>query len=72
MPELALNQIGQIAVNVADLEAAVSFHRDTLGMKVLFQFPGLAFFGCNGVHLLLNELDGVLRRPIRQFICIDE
>ena len=58
MPELSLNQIGQIAVNVADLEAAVSFYRDTLGMKLLFQVPGLAFFDCNGVRLLLDELAG--------------
>ena len=56
MPELTLNQIGQIAVNVADLEAAVSFYRDTLGMKFLFQVPGMAFFDCNGVRLLLNEV----------------
>jgi methylmalonyl-CoA/ethylmalonyl-CoA epimerase len=58
MPELALNQIGQIAVNVADLEAAVSFYRDILGMKFLFQIPGLAFFDCNGVRLLLDEQAG--------------
>ena len=58
MSELSLNQIGQVAVNVADLEAAVSFYRDTLGMKFLFQVPGLAFFDCNGVRLLLDELAG--------------
>ena len=58
MPKLSLNQIGQIAVNVADLDAAVSFYRDTLGMKFLFQAPGLAFFDCNGVRLLLDELAG--------------
>lgn len=58
MPELALNKIGQIAVNVADLEAAVAFYRDILGMKFLFQVPGLAFFDCDGVRLLLDELAG--------------
>jgi len=58
MPELRLEKIGQIAVNVADLDAAVSFYRDTLGLKFLFQYPGLAFFDCNGVRLLLDEQAG--------------
>ena len=58
MPELSLSQIGQVAVNVANLEDAVSFYCDTLGMKLLFQAPGLAFFDCNGVRLLLDELSG--------------
>lgn len=58
MSKLKLDNIGQIAVNVADLETAVTFYRDTLGMKFLFQFPGLAFFDCNGVRLLLDELAG--------------
>ena len=44
MSELRLNKIGQIAVNVADLEVAVVFYRETLGMKFLFQVPGMAFF----------------------------
>lgn len=58
MPELRLNKISQIAVNVSDIEAAVTFYRDTLGMKFLFQVPGLAFFDCDGVRLLLDELAG--------------
>ena len=58
MSELRLDKISQVAVNVADLEAAVSFYRDTLGMKFLFQVPGMAFFDCDGVRLLLDELAG--------------
>lgn len=50
-----LTAIGQIAVPVSDLERAVSFYRDILGMRFLFQAPpGLAFFDCNGVRLLLD------------------
>jgi len=50
-----VNQIGQIAIPVADLERAVSFYRDVLGMRFLFQAPpGLAFFDCDGVRLLLD------------------
>lgn len=50
-----LNQIGQIAVPVSDVERAIMFYRDTLGMRFLFQAPpGLAFFDCAGVRLMLD------------------
>lgn len=50
-----LAHIGQIAVPVTDLERAVTFYRDVLGMSFLFQAPpGLAFFDCDGVRLLLD------------------
>jgi methylmalonyl-CoA/ethylmalonyl-CoA epimerase len=51
---LQLGVIGQIAVPVADLERAVTFYRDTLGIKYLFQVPNLAFFDCAGVRLMLD------------------
>ena len=47
--------IGQIAVNVLDLERAVAFYRDALGLPLLFQVPGLAFFDCGGVRLMLSR-----------------
>ncbi len=50
-----LEAIGQIAVPVRDLDRAVLFYRDILGMHFLFQAPpGLAFFDCDGVRLLLD------------------
>jgi catechol 2,3-dioxygenase-like lactoylglutathione lyase family enzyme len=52
--EFSLSKIGQIAVNVKDLERAVEFYRDKLKMKHLFTFPGLAFFDCGGVRLMLG------------------
>lgn len=53
--EFGINQVGQIAIPVADLERAVIFYRDVLGMKFLFQAPpGLAFFDCGGVRLMLD------------------
>lgn len=54
-PDFGLAEIGQIAVPVSDLERAVEFYRDVLGMQFLFQAPpGLAFFNCGGVRLLLD------------------
>src|SRR3712207_6278038 len=59
-PQFGLSKIGQIAINVHDLERAVAFYRDTLGMHFLFQAPGgLAFFDCGGVRLML----GVAEKP---------
>ncbi len=50
-----LVQIGQIAVPVGDIERAIAFYRDTLGMRFLFQAPpGLGFFDCAGVRLMLD------------------
>lgn len=55
-PAFGLARIGQIAVRVHDLERAIAFYRDVLGMRFLFQAPpGLAFFDCNGVRLLLDK-----------------
>jgi catechol 2,3-dioxygenase-like lactoylglutathione lyase family enzyme len=49
-----LSQIGQIGVGVNDLERAVRFYRDVLGLPFLFQVPSLAFFDCAGVRLMLS------------------
>ena len=50
-----LSRIRQVAVFVHDLDRAVAFYRDTLGLPFLFQAPpGLAFFDCQGVRLLLD------------------
>jgi methylmalonyl-CoA/ethylmalonyl-CoA epimerase len=51
---LGINQIGQIAINVHDLGRAVTFYRETLGMRFLFQAPKLAFFDCGGIRLMLG------------------
>ena len=52
--QVALDRIGQIAINVKDLARAVRFYRDTLGMRFLFEVPNLAFFDCGGVRLMLS------------------
>jgi methylmalonyl-CoA/ethylmalonyl-CoA epimerase len=53
-----LNQIGQIFVNVEDLDRAIAFYRDILGMTFLFQAPpNMAFFDCGGIRLMLGTAD---------------
>lgn len=54
-----LSTIGQIAVHVQDLDRAVAFYRDRLGLRFLFQAPpGLAFFDAGGVRLMLSRPEG--------------
>jgi predicted enzyme related to lactoylglutathione lyase len=53
-PWAGLNRIGQIAVTVADLERAVAFYRDRLGMRFLFEVPKMAFFDVGGIRLMLG------------------
>lgn len=54
-----LDRIGQIAVPITDLERALSFYRDTLGLRFLFQAPpALAFFDVGGIRLMLDGSAG--------------
>jgi methylmalonyl-CoA/ethylmalonyl-CoA epimerase len=50
----SVSAIGQIALTVTDLQRAVAFYRDNLGLKFLFEAPNLAFFDCGGVRLMLT------------------
>jgi len=51
-----LGEIGQIALTISDLEASTAFYRDVLGLKHLFSAPpGLAFFACGSVRLMLSR-----------------
>ncbi len=53
--ELVLSKIRQIAINAHDIDRAVSFYRDKLGMKHLFSVPPkMAFFDCDGIMLMLS------------------
>ena len=44
----------QIAMNVKDINRAVAFYRDVLGLPFLFQAGNLAFFDLGGVRLMLD------------------
>ena len=52
-----LGRIGQIAIVVKDVARATAFYRDTLGMKLMYEFPGLAFFDAGGVRLMLSRAE---------------
>jgi methylmalonyl-CoA/ethylmalonyl-CoA epimerase len=46
--------IGQIAIMVEDIERAIEFYRDVLGLKLWMQVPNMAFFHCGDVRLMLG------------------
>lgn len=51
----ALGTIRQIAITVADVDRAVAFYRDALGIPFLFAAgPRLAFLDAGGVRLMLS------------------
>jgi methylmalonyl-CoA/ethylmalonyl-CoA epimerase len=53
--EIGITRLGQIAINAKDVERAAAFYQDKLGLKLLFKAPpGLAFFDCGGVRLMLS------------------
>jgi len=55
-PGFQLGDIGQIALTVHDLEKAVAFYRDALGIKHLFNAPpAMAFFAAGNVRLMLSR-----------------
>lgn len=64
MPEeFGLSTIGQVALTVRDLDRAVGFYRDRLGIRHVFTAPGMAFFDCGGVRLLLGLPQGAESGP---------
>ena len=48
-----LSTIGQICITVKEVDRAIAFYRDVLGMKLLFQVPNMGFFACDGVRLMI-------------------
>lgn len=50
--------LGQLALVFKNVETAVAFYRDTLGLRFLFAAgPNLAFFDCGGVMLMFTRAE---------------
>jgi len=53
---VGISRIGQIQIGTRDVERAAAFYENVLGLKLLFKAPpGLAFFDCGGVRLMLDH-----------------
>jgi catechol 2,3-dioxygenase-like lactoylglutathione lyase family enzyme/DNA-binding CsgD family transcriptional regulator len=53
--DVQLSAIGQVSLTIDDVERAVAFYRDVLGMRHLYTFGDLAFFDCGGTRLFLTR-----------------
>ncbi|HEX5131488.1 MAG TPA: VOC family protein [Candidatus Krumholzibacteria bacterium] len=53
-----LSTIGQVAITIKDLPRAIAFYRDTLGVPMLFEAPGMAFFQAGDVRLMMGPSEG--------------
>jgi len=57
---VALRRVAQIAIVAHDVARATHFYRDVLGLRLLFEAPpGLAFFDCGGVRLMVGPPEGL-------------
>ncbi|MFJ8243206.1 VOC family protein [Bacillus tropicus] len=49
-----IQKIGQIGVPIKDLNRALDFYKEKLGLSLLFNTNSMAFFECNGLRLMLT------------------
>lgn len=59
---ITLNGLGQVALEVRDLDASERFYGEVLGLKKLFRYPRLSFFDMAGLRLLLEQSDDPIER----------
>lgn len=52
---IGITDVGQIAVNVHDVQRAIGFYRDVLGLPLLFEIPNAAFVQAGTVRLYLAK-----------------
>jgi len=56
MTSPGVTRLGQVQIRTHDVERAAEFYEKILGLKLLFKAPpGLAFFDCGGVRLMLDR-----------------
>ena len=54
MESSIIQKIGQIAVPIKNVESAIEFYKEVLGLPLLFHTENMAFFDCKGQRLLLS------------------
>jgi methylmalonyl-CoA/ethylmalonyl-CoA epimerase len=50
----AISHIGQVAIIVKDVDRAINFYQNTLGLPFLFRAGNLAFLQCGQTRLMLD------------------
>ena len=68
MKNMELSEILQIGMPAKDIERAVAFYRDVLGLPLLMEGPNMAFFKCGEVRLYVDANPGVAKPGDNSFI----
>jgi methylmalonyl-CoA/ethylmalonyl-CoA epimerase len=55
--KVGITDVGQIAINAKDLQRAIGFYRDVLGLPFLFEIPNTAFFQAGPVRLMVGTAE---------------
>ena len=58
---LSIDRLGQVAIVVSDLARSTAFYRDVLGLPLLMEVPGMAFFRVGETRLMLGQANGEQR-----------
>src|SRR5690625_1941473 len=53
MDTTMIKNVGQIGIPVKDINRALDFYKDKLGLSLLFNTDSMAFFECDGLRLML-------------------
>jgi methylmalonyl-CoA/ethylmalonyl-CoA epimerase len=53
----AITHIGQIAINIKDVDRAIDFYQNKLGLPMLFRAGDLAFFQSGQTRLMLSRAE---------------
>jgi methylmalonyl-CoA/ethylmalonyl-CoA epimerase len=51
---MKIQKVGQIGIPVKEIERAITFYQDQLGLPLLFNTESMAFFECSGMRLMLT------------------
>lgn len=49
-----IQKIGQIGIPIKNIDRAIAFYKEQLGLPLLFNTDTMAFFDCDGIRLLLS------------------
>lgn len=49
-----LQRVGQVSIRVHDVERAIAFYQEKLGLQLLFNAGRLAFLQCGGTRVMLG------------------
>lgn len=63
MADFKLGQINMVMLGVENLDRAVAFHRDKIGLTVRNQIQGFAFLDAGAITLVLSEPLARSRQP---------